>query len=279
MGTSSLTIGIVAPAKAITPETAEKLSQFVYQNYGEAVDLRFHPQCFLAEGHFAGNDEARTLAFLEYANSPDIDLIWFARGGYGSMRLYDDAFNRLNKHARAKAYIGYSDMGAMLSRLYKLQIGRPIHGPVPVEINRIGGEACVRRVLDYVTGKNKDGLERTIQTPHPRIAVNLTVFQHLIGTQWMPDISGHVLMLEDVSEYEYAIDRKMFSLCNSEHFSKVAGIAAGRFSDVPENDGVQFGMTSAEIIESWCDRMNVPYLGRADIGHDIDNKIVVWGKG
>lgn len=278
MGTSSLTIGIVAPAKAITRETAEKFDQFVYQNYGNEVKLRIHPQCFLREGHFAGNDEARGLAFLEYANAPDIDVIWFARGGYGSMRLYDDVFERLDHNARAKAYIGYSDMGAMLARLYRMQIGRPIHGPVPTEINRKNGEACIKRVLDYVTGRNKDGLENTIQTPHPRIAINLTVLEHLIGTQWMPDISGHVLMLEDVSEYEYAIDRKMFSLCNSEHFHKVAGVAAGRFSDVPENEDVQFGMTSVEIIKSWCARTGIPYLGEADIGHDVDNKLVVWGK-
>lgn len=279
MSTSSLTIGIVAPARAIERETAEALTRFVAEFYGRDVTLRFHPQCFLREGHFAGSDETRTLAFLEYANAADIDLIWFARGGYGSMRLYDKAFDELNEHARAKAYIGYSDMGAMLARLYRLQIGRPVHASMPSALGQAGGEQAIRWVLDSVTGRNKDGLETSMKTPHPRIAINLTVLEHLVGTHWMPDISGHVLMLEDIGEYEYAIDRKMFTLCNSENFHKVAGVAAGRFSSVPQNDDIQFGQTPCEIIGAWCHRMKVPYLGRADIGHDVNNKIVVWGKG
>ena len=76
MGSSGLTIGVVAPAKAISQETAEKVTRFAREHYGSEIELRFHPQCFLTHGHFAGNDEARSLAFLEYANSPDIDVIW-----------------------------------------------------------------------------------------------------------------------------------------------------------------------------------------------------------
>ena len=278
MGSSTLTIGIVAPAKGISRETADKVTQFASENYGTEVKLKFHQQCFLSHGHFAGTDEARSLAFLEYANNPDIDIIWAARGGYGCMRLHEDMFDRLNENARAKAYIGYSDVGALLARLYKMQIGRPIHGPVAVEINRKGGEACIKRVLDYVTGRSKDGLETSIQTPHPRIAINLSIIEHLIGTPWMPDLSGHVLMVEDVGEYEYAIDRKMFTLCKNLNIKKLAGFALGRCSAIPEND-IPFGMTYEESVMDWCAREGIPFLGRADIGHDIDNKIVVWGKG
>ncbi|NIQ94200.1 MAG: LD-carboxypeptidase, partial [Desulfuromonadales bacterium] len=49
-----------------------------------AVDLHFHPQCFLASGHFAGDDAARRQAFLDIANDAGFDALWFARGGYGS---------------------------------------------------------------------------------------------------------------------------------------------------------------------------------------------------
>ncbi|MAI90422.1 LD-carboxypeptidase [Ponticaulis sp.] len=278
MGSSGLTIGVVAPAKGIDRETAEKVTRYAYEHYGSEVELRFHPQCFLRHGHFAGTDEARSLAFLEYANSPDIDAIWAARGGYGCMRLYDSMFERLNANANAKAYIGYSDFGAVLARLYKMQIGRPIHGPVTVEINRTGGEACIARVLDYLTGRSLQGIEPTMRTPHPRVAINLTIIEHLIGTPWMPDLSGHVLMVEDVGEYEYAIDRKMFTLCSNENIRNVHGIALGRCSDIPENE-IAFGMTYEESVQDWCHRSGIPYLGRADIGHDVDNKMVVWGQG
>ena len=103
MSSSTLTIGIVAPAKGISRETADKVTQFAAENYGKTVELKFHQQCFLQHGHFAGTDEARSYAFLEYANNPDIDVIWAARGGYGCMRLHESIFDRLNEHARAKA--------------------------------------------------------------------------------------------------------------------------------------------------------------------------------
>ena len=278
MGSSGLTIGVVAPAKAISQETAEKVTRFAREHYGSEIELRFHPQCFLTHGHFAGNDEARSLAFLEFANSPDIDVIWAARGGYGCMRLHDSMFERLNGNANAKAYIGYSDFGAVLARLYKMQIGRPIHGPVAVEIERTGGEACIARVFDYLTGRSLEGIEPMARAPHPRVAINLSIIEHLIGTHWQPDLSGHVLMIEDVGEYEYAIDRKMFTLCSNENIRQVRGIALGRCSDIPENE-IPFGMTYEESVREWCHRSDIEYLGRADIGHDIDNKLVVWGQG
>lgn len=278
MDSSTLTIGVVAPAKSIDQETAEKVRQLAWETYGSEIEFKFHQQCFLQHGHFAGTDEARSLAFLEYANSPDIDVIWAARGGYGCMRLYDWMFDRLNANARAKAYIGYSDFGAVLARLYKMQIGRLIHGPVPVEINRTGGEACILRVLDYLTGRSLEGIEPLARSPNPRIAINLSIIEHLIGTHWMPELSGHVLMVEDVGEYEYAIDRKMFTLCANENIRKVKGIALGRCSDIPENE-IPFGMTYEESVQDWCHRTGIEYMGRADIGHDVDNKLVIWGKG
>lgn len=278
MGSSSLTIGVVAPAKAITPMHADKLTQLAYERYGSEVQLKFHQQCFLSQGHFAGSDEARSLAFLEYANSPDIDVIWSARGGYGCMRLHDDVWERLGPNARAKAYIGYSDFSAVLARLYKMQIGRLIHGPMPVEVNRsVGGEDCIMRVLDYVTGRSDAGIEPN-RSAHPRVAMNLTILEHIIGTPWQPDLSGHVIMVEDVGEYEYAIDRKMFTLCSNENIRRSKGIMLGRCSDIPENE-IPFGMTYEESVRDWCHRSGIEYLGRADIGHDADNKLVVWGKG
>ena len=61
-----------------------------------------HPQCFLEAGHFAGTDAERAAAFLEFANDPGFDAIWFARGGYGSNRILDSVMSQLNAAARAK---------------------------------------------------------------------------------------------------------------------------------------------------------------------------------
>jgi muramoyltetrapeptide carboxypeptidase len=107
-------------------------------------------------------------------------------------------------------------------------------------------------------------------------AFNITVFSHLLGTAIEPDLSGHVLMLEDVSEHTYRTDRALFHITSSPNASRVAGIRLGRCSLVPENDP-DFGETEEDIVRFWCQRAGIPFLGSADIGHDAENKIVPFG--
>jgi len=96
----------------------------------------------------------------------------------------------------------------------------------------------------------------------------------LCGTRLMPDLAGHVVLVEEVSEHLYAVDRLFFHI--AAHLGGVAGLRLGRIGDVPEND-VPFGADEEAIARDWCARSGIPYLGRADIGHDIDNKIVAFG--
>jgi len=98
----------------------------------------------------------------------------------------------------------------------------------------------------------------------------------MIGTKLLPDLSGHVLMLEEVSEHHYAIDRSLFHITSDDGIRRAAGIRLGRCSDVPPNDP-DFGQTPEQIVLHWCERTGIPYLGRADIGHDAHNKIVPYG--
>ena len=111
----------------------------------------------------------------------------------------------------------------------------------------------------------------------PLAAFNLTILSHLIGTPLEPDLSGHVLLLEDVSEPMYAVDRALFHITSSPNIRKVAGLKLGRISDVPPNDP-DFAQTEETVIRHWCEVSGIPYLGRADIGHDADNKIVPFGR-
>jgi len=73
-------IGIVAPSSRLEPAVAESVTRLAATLYPSAPpELHFHPQCFLSAGHFAGDDEARAAAFLEVANDPSFDALWFAR--------------------------------------------------------------------------------------------------------------------------------------------------------------------------------------------------------
>jgi len=99
----------------------------------------------------------------------------------------------------------------------------------------------------------------------------------LIGTPYQPDLTGHVLMLEEVGEYTYRIDRSLFHITGATSLRGIAGLRLGRCSAVPENDPV-FGRDEADLAEEWCRRHGIAWLGRADIGHDADNKVVPYGK-
>ncbi|HAY08306.1 MAG TPA: LD-carboxypeptidase [Hyphomonas sp.] len=267
-------IGIVGPGRAIDRGLAERVSALA----GGTAELVFHPQCFLREGHFAGPDGARAAAFAEYANDPSLEAVWFARGGYGACRILDMAFENLGDAARAKTYLGYSDAGSLLARLARDGIGRVAHGPMPADILRQGGEAAVRRSLGFLTGTDDDaGIDPAARAPGKYAAFNISVFASLIGTGWLPDLTGHVLMLEDVGEYHYRLDRMMFTITSNPEVKKVAGIRLGRCGAIPVND-IDFGASEEEIVTHWCARGGIAYLGRADIGHDVDNKIVVFGK-
>lgn len=268
-------IAVVAPANSVKRETETKVTALAAARFGARAEIVFHPQCFLSEGHFAGSDAARTAAFVEVADDPAFDAVWFGRGGYGSARLDPALWERLGPAARRKTYLGYSDLGFVLARLDRLGIGRPTHGPMPSDVNRPGGEAAVLRALDYLVDGRPEGVE-----PHASggaIALNLCVLAHLLGTPHEPDFSGRVLMIEEVSEHLYRVDRALFQATSTPSVRRAAGLMLGRVSDVPANDP-EFGRTEEEIARDWCARSGIPWLGRCDIGHDADNKIVPFGK-
>ena len=270
-------IGIVAPARAITKDDAARVEAVAQDRYpGGEVKLRFHPQCFLQHGHFAGDDEARSMAFLEAANDDNIDAIWFARGGYGSCRLKDSVFDMLAPTARDKTYLGYSDTGALLARLYAMGYQNIAHGSMPADINRIDGDKAVARSLRYLVEKSPDAIEPSLKAGEKVATFNIKMLSHIVGTPFLPDLSDHILLLEDVAEYHYQLDRAFFTITSNETIRACAGIRLGRCSDIPEND-ICFDKTEEEIAQYWCERNGIKYLGRADIGHDSDNKVAPFG--
>lgn len=264
-------IAICAPAAPFSHEDAARVSALAEAEFPDA-ELHFHPQCFEVEGHFAGPDERRLAALLECANDPAFAAVWFARGGYGSNRIAAAALERLDRAAYGKTFLGYSDGGYLLAGLYRARTGHPVHGPVPADLRREGGEAAVRRALGYLGG-DRSGLEPSLDR-HPTVAFNLTTLAMLCGTPLMPGLAGHVVMVEEVSEHLYAIDRLFFHV--TAHLGGIAGLRLGRVSDVPENDR-PFGTEPEQIARYWCERHDIPFLGAADIGHDAANKIVPFG--
>ncbi len=277
MPQSSMRIGIMAPGSRLDPGVAGKVEQLARTLYPEQTpELHFHPQCFLTWGHFAGADSARAAAFLEIANDPGYDALWFGRGGYGACRLAEPVLAGLSEAARDKVYLGYSDAGTLLAALYAQGFAGLAHGPMPADIDRQGGEAAVARALAYLVERDPAALESKAAAEAPTAAFNITILSQLIGTAWQPDLTGHVLQLEEVSEYMYRIDRSLCHITSNPGIRQAAGLRLGRCSLIPDNDP-DFGQDEEQVMRHWCDVSGLAYLGRADIGHDADNKVVPFG--
>lgn len=266
-------IAVVAPSCTLRREAAERVEAIVRAR-GDC-ELLIHPQCFLSEGHFAGSDEERLAALREVMGDDSVDAVWFARGGYGSNRIAEAALIDLPAAARSKAYLGYSDAGFLLAGFHKADLD-VAWGPMPQDVVRQGGDGAVNRALDWLVGRDPVTLEPALDGP--AMAFNLTVLSNLLGTSLEPDFTGVDLLIEDVGEHLYRIDRSMFHVTASALVQKARRLRLGRISDILPNDP-DFGMDEATVVEQWCDRSGIPFGGRADIGHDARNKIVPFTRG
>jgi muramoyltetrapeptide carboxypeptidase len=266
----SMKIAVVAPSCTLKPEAAEAVSAIVAAR-GDA-ELLIHPQCFLSDGHFAGPDAARLAALREVMADESVDAVWFARGGYGSNRIAEAAAADLPSAARAKTYLGYSDSGFLLAAFDKAGLS-VAHGPMVQDVARSGGEAAIHRALDWLVRGEEAALEPGLKPDQRAMAFNLTVLSHLLGTPVEPDFTGVELLIEDVAEHEYRIDRTMFHVTGSAAVRRISSIRMGRMSEIPDNDPV-FGSDAESIVRNWCGRAGIAFGGHADIGHDAANKVV-----
>ena len=265
-------IAVVAPSCPLKREAADAVEAIVAER-GDC-ELVIHPQCFLTDGHFAGPDDARLAALREIMADASVDAIWFARGGYGSNRIAEAALADLPEAARRKTYMGYSDAGFLLAGLHKAGLD-VAWGPMPSDALREAGDTAVHRALNWLVLRDASTLEPHLQPP--AMAFNLTVLSNLLGTTLEPDFSGVDLLIEEVSEHLYRIDRTMFHVAASANVRSVARLRLGRVGDILPND-VEFGADEQAIVADWCARAGIEFGGRADIGHDARNRVVAFGR-
>jgi muramoyltetrapeptide carboxypeptidase len=201
---------------------------------------------------------------------PSVDAVWFARGGYGSNRIAEASLVDLPEAARSKLYMGFSDAGFLLAGFHKAGLD-VAWGPMPQDVLRSGGEAAIHRALDWIVRRDPAALEPALDGP--AMAFNLTVLSNLLGTSLEPDFSGVDLLIEDVGEHLYRIDRSMFHVTASPALQKIRRLRLGRISDILPNDP-DFASDELTVVEDWCTRSGILFAGRADIGHDAQNRVV-----
>lgn len=270
-------IRVVAPS---SPFSQEKLTRGI-----ERLEVRgfsFEDTASLVVGEHAylnGTDEQRR-ASLEDALASDVDVVWCARGGYGLTRIVSELSFPAGQ---LPIVVGFSDATALSARLLHRGF-RTVHGPLATTVADEPDES-LQHLIDILTGRATDrtiGGLRVVANPRDvegwMFAANLCVLTHLIGTPSMPTLDGAILVLEEVGERPYRIDRQLTHLLESGAFRGVAAFVIGQMIDCdePARAGRETP-TADEVIRERLGGLGVPLLTGAPIGHGTPNYAVVNG--
>ncbi|MBV8367329.1 MAG: LD-carboxypeptidase [Candidatus Eremiobacteraeota bacterium] len=224
------------------------------------------------DGYLAGSDATRADDFNRFARDPTVRAIFSLRGGYGTMRILDRIdYGALKRDP--KIVLGFSDLTALLNAI-TLRTGLiTFHGPV-------AGHAVPDRTVAGIRNAlmSKDALG-ALRVPAigtlsrgkaraPLVGGNLSIVAALVGTPYAVPCAGNILMLEDVREAPYRIDRMLTQLTLSGDLGSVAGIALGSFRDcVPRADDDQPSWTIDETLRDRLVALKKPMITRLPAGH------------
>jgi len=265
-------IAVVAPAGAFDPA---RLQAGVAIARAHGRDLTLFPDLLRPVRYLASSDEQRASQLVEALTDPGWTAVWIARGGFGITRILH-ALETVELPARP--VIGFSDATALFAALWRRGVGPLVHGPVLHSLSATD-EGSIEHLFDMLAGRPAAPLEGETWVAGvaegPIVGGNLATLTSLCGTPWQLDARDAVLVLEEVGEYAYRIDRMLQQLTDAGVFDRVAGVAVGQLVDCRLPADATF--TFRDVMLDHLGRLGVPVVGDLPIGHGPANRAFVWG--
>ena len=272
------TIGLIAPAGPATLDV-EKDGQWMR---ARGYDLRIFPGVYERDGYLAGSDQSRLDDLHRAFADPHIDAIFCLRGGYGTPRLLDRLDFDLLRH-NPKPFVGYSDITALHLAISRYAGFVTFHGPM-LNADLLGGKQppTESSLLGMLRGDLGAGsvlahpLAYPLTTIAPGIACgrllggNLSMIAAVMGTPFEIDAEGIILLIEDVNEPIYRIDRLLTHLRLAGKLAQVAGVLVG---DVAGVDPAALERLLKQTFEPLC----IPVLAGWRSGHCDPNLTLPMG--
>lgn len=267
------TVAIIAPSGPFDRESFEAGLAPLERRYR----LQYDGRVFERYRYLAGKDSSRFQELLAALDDPQVKAVFCARGGYGAMRLLPRLAD-VGLPRALKPVIGFSDVTAL--HLWLQHQGTvSIHGPVITQLGH-QKEATLGRLFALLESTSAaaplSGTDTYVggTVEGPLLGGNLAVVSRLLGTPYVPPLEGAVLLLEDVGERPYRLDRMWTHLALAGVFRKVRGIVLGSFSGCEERDA---DYTSADVLRSLAEETGLPCAAGFPIGHGDINEAVPLG--
>ena len=270
-------IAIAAPARKVTPEEMNFAIHWLHENGFESV---FDNRLYSVDNIAAGSDTLRAAIIQEYLDRDDIDAIWMARGGYGSIRIIDRLdFTRFIRHP--KPIIGFSDVTVFHGKLSRLGIPS-IHASMPHILANKTPEALqslinalTRKPLNYNWPSHP--LNKFGSVTGVIVGGNLSVLYGMIGSNSFPETDGKILFIEEVDEYIYHVERMMYALKRAGKLDHLKALVIGGLTDIHDNPD-PFGKSVEQAIFDVVKDYDYPVCFGFPAGHQPDNRAIVFGK-
>lgn len=267
-------IAVVAPAGVFDPE---RLATGIDLVQGWGYELVRAPNLDARHRYTAGTVAERASDLVWALTAPDIDAVWFARGGFGTAHLLPFVpWQALD----GRPVIGFSDATALLVNLGSRGHRAAVHGPVLHALAEPHLEAESRGALaSLLAGQARGSLPgRPIAGPLIEIAGplsggNLAVLASLAGTPWAWSARGKIALLEDVGEAPYRLDRMLTQLLQSGALDGCLGIALGEFVDCRVPQGADW--TLEGVLADLLAPLGVPVVAGLPVGHGRRNHALV----
>lgn len=269
-------VQLAAASSALQADALERLQGGIAVLEAWGLQVAPHPEPLRQWGHLAGTDQQR-LADLQ---SP-APLVACLRGGWGSARLLEqpEPFQASNP---SQWLLGFSDVTSLLWSRQTAGIKGGIHGPM---LTSLAGEPAwsQERLRRLLFGEPLPALTGTTwqggMAEGALLVGNLTVATHLLGTTHLPDLRGAVLVLEDVGEAPYRLDRMLthWRLCGA--LQQLAGIGFGNFSGCDDDDEPSAAEPGwRTVLQERTADLGIPVIADLPVGHEPGNAALAIGQ-
>lgn len=271
-------VGIIAPAKKVTPE---EMAHAIYILESWGLEVILSKNLYKAHHIFAGTDLERTQDLQEMLDRQDIKAILCARGGYGTSKIVD--MLDFTKFLQNPTWVvGFSDITVLHSQIHQYGI-ETLHASMPLLFSKQTTASIESLKTVLFSGNPRpitlpaQPLNRVGKAEGQLIGGNLSLLVHTLSTPSEIDTVDKILFLEDIGEYLYHLERMLIQLARAQKLKHLAGMILGEFSQIRDQDN-SFGKDVPELIADIAAPYSFPVAYNFPIGHEQHNLSLICGR-